>query len=384
MRVFIATETKIYKVNNNIYTSNSFRKVLERYYNAFHEIVLCSRITSIESELLPKSYEEATSLINETVELDDLKGVALGKADSIMRRHINDCKLVIARVPSVVAYRAASISMKLNKPYMVEVVGCAWDSYWNYSWKSKAIALPAFLSMRHAVKNANYASYVTEKFLQHRYPCSCDSIHASNVIIDCSEEGVLERRISKISNSGKKVILFTAAAIDVAYKGQEYVIRALRILRDKGMDIEYRLGGNGNPQRLLNITKECNVSDYVHFLGGLPRAGVIAELDACDIYIQPSLQEGLPRSVIEAMSRGCPALGAHTAGIPELLSDECVFKRANVSDTARSIEMLASADREKYARINYKKALEFDNAILEMRRNQYYQRIMNEIEGSKR
>lgn len=36
------------------------------------------------------------------------------------------------------------------------------------------------------VKNANYASYVTEHFLQNRYPCKCESIHASNVIIDCN------------------------------------------------------------------------------------------------------------------------------------------------------------------------------------------------------
>lgn len=379
MKIFIATETKVYKVNERLYTSNSFHKVLERYHNAFMDITLCTRISSVKMEELPKSYEDATDSIERTLELNSLREVILGKRDGEIRRRVQECKLVIARVPSIVAYKAASISKKLGIPYLVEVVGCTWDSYWNYNWKSKPIAVPSYIIMRRVVKNADYASYVTEHFLQHRYPCKCESINASNVIINCSEEGVLEKRLEKIKQTRDKIVLFTAAAIDVAYKGQEYVIRAIKILKDKGFKIEYRLAGNGDPSRLKRIAIECGVLDNVFFLGSLPRSGVMNELDNCDIYIQPSLQEGLPRSVIEAMSRGCPALGAQTAGIPELIAEECVFKRANPSDTARAIEMLAKSDLANYARMNYQKAMEYDNAVLEKRRNAYYQRIISEL-----
>lgn len=380
MKIFIATETKVYRVSSRLYTSNSFRTVLERYHAAFHEIVLCTRISTINMDKLPKSYEDATNCIDDTVELTGLKEAVVNNRILEMREQIRKCKLVVARVPSVVAYRAAHIAKKYGIPYFVEVVGCTWDSYWNYNWKSKLIALPSFLIMRKVVKNAAYASYVTEHFLQKRYPCKCDSIHASNVIINCNEKGVLERRLERIRNKKDgKIVLFTAAAIDVAYKGQEYVIRAINILRGKGYNIEYRLGGNGNPERLKGVASACGVKDNVLFLGGLPRAQVIEELDACDIYIQPSLQEGLPRSVIEAMSRGCPALGAHTAGIPELITPECVFERANPVDTAKVIEKMMNADMSKYARINYSKALEYDNTVLEKRRNDYYQRIINEV-----
>lgn len=380
MKIFIATETKVYRVNERLYASNSFRKVLERYHQAFGDITLCTRISGIKMEDVPKSYEDATDCIEDTLELNSLKEVALGKRDREMRGKIQGSKLVVARVPSVVAYKAAAIGKKLGIPYLTEVVGCTWDSYWNYSWKSKPIAAPSYMIMRRIVKKADYASYVTEHFLQNRYPCKCESIHASNVIIDCSEEGVLEKRLKKIEQSnGKKIVLFTAAAIDVAYKGQEYVIRAMKILRDKGMDAEYRLAGSGDPGRLKGIAEACGVSDCVVFLGSLPRSSVMEELDACDIYIQPSLQEGLPRSVIEAMSRGCPALGARTAGIPELIAEECVFKRADPSDTARAIEMLAGSDRTRYAKANYQKAMEYDNAVLEKRRNAYYQKIISEV-----
>ena len=97
-------------------------------------------------------------------------------------------------------------------------------------------------------------------------------------------------------------------------------------------------GGNGNPDRLKRVASECGVGDNIKFLGSLSRTMVMQELDSCDVYIQPSLQEGLPRSVIEAMSRGCPVLGANTAGIPELIAPECIFKRANPIDTAKAIQ----------------------------------------------
>ncbi len=60
-------------------------------------------------------------------------------------------------------------------------------------------------------------------------------------------------------------------------------------------------------------------------------------LETIDIYTQPSRQEGLPRALIEAMSRGLPAFGARTAGIPELLEKEFIF-----SNTKYNIDEICS------------------------------------------
>ena len=80
-------------------------------------------------------------------------------------------------------------------------------------------------------------------------------------------------------------------------------------------------------------------------------------LDDMDLYIQPSLQEGLPRAVVEAMSRGLPALGAHTGGIPELLGEDCIFPRKGVDAIAELLtalkpeQMIAMAAREAIRRM---------------------------------
>ena len=50
--------------------------------------------------------------------------------------------------------------------------------------------------------------------------------------------------------------------------------------------------------------------------------------DNIDVFIMPSLQEGLPRSMVEAMSRGCNVIGSRVGGIPELLDDNFHIMRS--------------------------------------------------------
>jgi len=382
MRVFIATETVMYKAGSDLYVSNSFKSVISRYKRFFGDIILCTRVSETGRDEVPGSYDVVTDIVTEYLAIKSLKAFVKGDMKGEIEGEIAKADLVVARVPSIVAYKAAAIAGKYNKKYMVEVVGCAWDAYWNYSAFGKLVAPIAYFKMKKAVAHADYASYVTEKFLQKRYPCSCPSIHASNVLInECSNE-VFEKRKAKIAAGAhrEKLVLATCAAVDVAYKGQEYVIKAIPKLNSMGIRVEYRLAGFGSNERLRTIAEAAGVSDQVVFLGALSRAGVFSTVDEADIYIQPSLQEGLPRSVIEAMSRACPALGARTAGIPELIDDECVFTPANPDDTAKKIAYMYNADLSLYAEHNFRKAQEYLAEVLEERRNTYYAKIRSEIE----
>lgn len=166
-----------------------------------------------------------------------------------------------------------------------------------------------------------------------KYPTRGRSIHCSNVELQNIEEESLCERIDKINGSeNKKLILGTVAAIDVPYKGQDDVINAVGILKKEGMAISYKIVGGGNAVMLNKIISQSNVKDRVEIVGRLKHEKVFNFLKGIDLYIQPSKQEGLPRALIEAMSKGCPALGARTAGIPELLSDECIFSPGTVSE----------------------------------------------------
>ena len=99
--------------------------------------------------------------------------------------------------------------------------------------------------------------------------------------------------------------------------------------------------------------------------------------DSLDIYIQPSKLEGLPRAVIEAMSRGCPVLGSDVGGIPELLDNECLFKKGSSKAIFESLLRMINSDISKYAKKNYEKANDYLLDKIETKRNNFYEKFLS-------
>ena len=117
------------------------------------------------------------------------------------------------------------------------------------------------------------------------------------------------------------------------------------------------------------------VEDIVCFEGTLPAGkAVLSWLDEIDIYLQPSLKEGLPRALIEAMSRGCAALGSHCAGIPELLRVEDLIMPGDVVGLAQLMrERLNDAKwRTASSRSNWARSGDYAKSVLDERRNTFW------------
>ncbi|MPM79968.1 hypothetical protein SDC9_127011 [bioreactor metagenome] len=222
--------------------------------------------------------------------------------------------------------------------------------------------------------------YVTKNFLQKRYPSKGIHVGISDVKLKAIDENVLAMRLNKISErpSFSKLVLGTTAAVDVKYKGQEYVIAALGKLKKQGITgIEYQLVGGGDSNYLKNVAKDHNVLDQVVFKGPLPHHKVFDWLDFIDVYVQPSLQEGLPRAVVEAMSRGCPVFGSNTGGIPELLDPSFVFNRKNVNQIAEMIQSINQTSMMLQAKRSFAKAKEFEPDALDHQRDMFYKEFIN-------
>jgi len=384
MKTAIFTEVRVYKKDNKYYTNESFSFIIKRYKEVFGNITLVTRILSEAS--IPNGYIDITTYCDMFYNIESIINILINRQNKLLNNIIQKMDFIILRVPSIVSIKCYKYIKKHKKKYMTEVMGCAWDAYWNHDTLGKIIAPYGFFNMKKIVYNANYSIYVTEKFLQGRYPCKNKTTYASNVKIEKLNESILINRIQKIDNmDSRSLSLMTTAAVDVKYKGQEYVIKAIPILLEKGFDIKYYLAGDGNQKRLKSIAKKYGVEEKVVFLGRLSRKEVLGQLDQIDIYIQPSLQEGLPRSVIESMSRGCIVLGAKTAGIPELILSSCVFKRKSSVDIVNKIEMIASLTKnelKEQVKTNFNKAKEFEQDILEKRREKYFEYVIKSIEES--
>ena len=96
-------------------------------------------------------------------------------------------------------------------------------------------------------------------------------------------------------------------------------------------------------------------------------------MDGVDIYLQPSLVEGLPRALIEAMSRGCPAVGSSVGGIPELLDRSMVFSHTNVEKFQEIILTLLN-DKSLMlteAKENFINAKKYESGSLDAKRKEF-------------
>lgn len=383
MKVFVATEFRIKEFSGNYYAFEKHSNILKRYYKSFGKLSLCTRVEKVSKK--PDNVENITEILSEVINITSLYRCMLGLDNKKISNAMMNSELAICRCHSIVAYRAADIARKLHIPYLAECMGDAWDAYWNHSVIGKCIAPYMYLKMKSVVKHSNYALYVTNSFLQNKYPCICKNIAASNVLIESLDESIIQKRIDKIINKFSKdnyIKLMTTAAVDVRYKGQQYVIKAMPRLNKLGIKIEYYIVGEGDNTYLKNLAKKERVLDQVKFMGRMPLKQVIEYLDDIDIYIQPSLQEGLPRSVIEAMSRGCIAIGANTAGIPELLDSRYVIRRKSVDDIVRLVVNICNMDKKQFITIsnrNFEEAKKYQRKVLDSRREAFFEQIKLEL-----
>lgn len=371
--------------DNHYYGSALNNNVFNRYRFFANKVKVMIRTKKIDRKVAV----EKMSKIDENIEiikidnLNSIKGIFFKyvKEKKIIEQQVKKSDFVVIRMPSKIGKIALEYCNKYSKKYFVEMVGCIFDSYWNHSLKGKIIAPIAFFKVRRAIRQAKNVIYVTDEFLQKRYPTCGYSISCSDVDIEEANNKILENRIKKIKRNKDKIIIGTCAALNIRYKGQVYVIKALKKLKKLGYNnIEYQLVGGGKVEWLLKKSKRYKVDDCINVIGSLPHEKIFEWLDNIDIYVQPSNQEGLCRALIEAMSRAVPCIASSTGGNPELIDDALIFKRKKVKDLCDKIKVtIENQDLQiKQAVINFETAKIYNKKKLCQKRNNFYNKIKNE------
>lgn len=373
MKVIYSSQTTV-EFDGDYYYSNAIRSTYGRYLTLGNEITVICYVKKVERPTHDRVEYEHLSFIP-IKKRNSLKSLFCNQnQDEIIREQVRLADVCVAHVPCAHSYNVIKYARLYEKPYLTVVCGCPWDALWNYDWRGKLMAPKAFWDLKRIMKDAPYSIYVTNEFLQRRYPTNGKSIGCSNVNMHTGVSGVLEKRIDKIRHEKEANYIFqigTAAALDVPYKGQEYVIRAIAKLKEIGLDYEYHLIGGGTGHKLKEIADKLGISDRVIIHGALPHNQVADFFDSIDIYVQPSKQEGLPRATIEAMSRGCLCMGSNIAGIPELLDDKYLFEKGNVSEIVNILKHVSQNDLLEQATRNYNLAKEYDCDVLNEKRRKF-------------
>jgi glycosyltransferase involved in cell wall biosynthesis len=103
-------------------------------------------------------------------------------------------------------------------------------------------------------------------------------------------------------------------------KGQAVLLDALAALAERGNDFVVALAGEGSRRAALEArASELGLNQRVCFLGAVDALGPL--LRAADVCVLPSLWEGLPLTLLEALARARPVVASAAGGIPEVVED---------------------------------------------------------------
>lgn len=382
-KVLFVHDGPVYRNRNGDYFGIHYdNKLIQRYLHLGKEIIFLMRVVAISDDNL-KNYSKLTSNSFRVIEIPNIKSIRLfikyyKIARSIIEKAVDESDIIICRIPSISSAIALRRGGKVGKPVLVECVACTFDAYWNHSFQGKLIAHFKMWQQKRLIKHAPYTIYVTSSFLQSRYPSLGNFIGCSDVEIGFLAYNVLNNRINRIKGSNYPLVLGTIAALDVAYKGQADVIRAIAGLMKNGIQFSYRLVGQGDSTRLRRLISKLKVNHLVTIEGAIMHHEIFNFLDSIDVYIQPSKLEGLPRAVVEAMSRACPIIGSNVGGIPELVDKKMVFRAGDINGIKKKLIGLTKELLLEQSRINFERSKDYESNQLEMRRLEFFTRFLYE------
>ncbi len=328
------------------------------YTNSFKEVDIPGVYVKLTPTLFsPKNILRNYGEINKTL-LDGIQ-----KCDVVMYKGIN-------------GYFANKMAKRLNKISVGYIGGSTYDTLVNIgSPLKKGFAWVPDLMIKKSVKNSDFVQYVTNYLLE-RYPTNGEYIICSSVLAPSINDEIRLKRMEKINNNNNLINLGLIGYVENNIKGIDTAIKALKYLDN---NYQLKVLGRGDYEWLLNIAKELGVEDRVEFCGTLPGGKDVWNwLDDIDIYIQPSITEGLPRATVEAMGRGCPVIAADTGGLKDLIDSKWRHKPKDYKALAKLILELSSSEEKMVisSNENMDMASNFDERIIKEKYDEFFNRII--------
>ena len=131
----------------------------------------------------------------------------------------------------------------------------------------------------------------------------------------------LPNNIEKIYSS-KTIIQITFLGLIGQRKGIFDLLEVFKRLINRGYMVHINIGGNGDIGRLRREIQNKNLGTHVSYLGWLTGKEKEILLRRTDILVLPSYGEGMPMTILEAMSYGIAVISTNVGGIPEIITSE--------------------------------------------------------------
>ena len=392
MKLRLSSDNYIYKYQGEYYADTSGSPDLyDRYLRVFESIRFVARTKTVN---IPPS-KDFVRLNPTKIEVwpfpffqgpKEYARVYM-KTISRLRNVVNGCDAAILRIPSTTAYRVLDKVIKKEIPFAIEVVIDPKDSlrstqnllhkYYYWSW---------YKSLKHACKKADGIACVTKEYLQRRYyPTKPDAFVANYSSIALPKSMYFHSR----SFPQKTTFDIAHVAAQVKFegrKGHKELLDAVSIALGKGCNLNVVFVGadyENGIKKLTEYAKKLGVESHIKFTGQLhTKIEVIEQLRECDAFVMPTKSEGLPRSIIEAISQGLPCITTNVSGNPELIQRDFLIDDFYDVETLADKIILLSKDREVYestSRYNFQNSLNYEESVLQKSRDEFYTKLKEKV-----
>lgn len=211
--------------------------------------------------------------------------------------------------------RAATVAMVasclLDIPY--SVTAHATDIYVNPVLLKEKLASAKFVSTC-TVYNRSYLSQFGKDLFNHKLLCIYHGLDLKQYVNE--KRAMLDR----------PVILSVGQLKE--RKGLSYLVEACRFLRDRGIQFECRIVGEG-PMRpgLQDQIQRLGLENFVRLVGALPHEAVMEHYEQATIFVLPAIlgadgdRDGIPNVILEALAMELPVVSTQHSGVPEVVED---------------------------------------------------------------
>jgi len=193
-----------------------------------------------------------------------------------------------------------------------------------------------------------------------KFSVICSGIELNIIKESSSDE---KQNLKKELGIPKNSLIVGTAGRLVPVKGPEFLIKASKYIISKYPDTYFIFAGDGPlEQDLKKKTLEMGISENIIFLGWSDNLAKIISI--YDIFVLPSLNEGMGRVLVEAMTLGKSIVASNIGGIPDLVIHEkngFLFPPKNPKELAKYIQVLLEDKdkREKMGLVGKEMALNF-------------------------
>ncbi|WP_225033091.1 glycosyltransferase [Paraburkholderia sp. XV] len=325
------------KVGDQIYSPHmGHRKFAARFTESFAKV----RIAARSFPVLHARGELVTGTGVQFIDLGDPRGVKawitqLPQLVWGIWNVIRTADLLVLRFPGNLSLLAMLLCHARCRPFSAEIVADPADYFSDSASRHPLRRIARWVhcwATRHAAKYGRTVRYVTDSALQIAYPprTQARSFGFSDVYLPAE---LFDRcdDACNVHDDGGVFRIVNVAMMHNESKGHGILLHAVAALRERALNIELTLVGDGVLRKdFQQLAVRLGLSDVVRFAGALNGDDVLSTVSRHELFVLPSLQEGMPRALLEAMAVGVPVIATRVGGVAEVLDPQSLVAPADI------------------------------------------------------